>query len=220
MHKKNRGHIHKGVLGAFLALAVGIAAFFWQSVLMRDALVNAVEASDGSTMLAVVQVPKAVSVKKSFGIPVRIKIPRVSLNAAVEQVALAADGSMNVPRRPKDAAWYALGPRPGETGSAVIAGHVNWLYGATAAFANLKKTKPGDTILVQDDKGVVTTFVVRDIRQYDAGADTTDVFGSSDGGSHLNLVTCVVGVWDKRAKQYNKRLVVFADRKDEYYSNL
>jgi hypothetical protein len=47
--------------------------------------------------------------------------------------------------------------------------------------------------------------------RFDPSADATAVFISNDGSSHLNLITCD-GVWDKQAKQYSKRLVVFADR--------
>jgi len=42
-------------------------------------------------------------------------------------------------------------------------------------------------------------------------AVATDVFTSSDGKAHLNLITCD-GIWDKNAAQYSERLVVFADR--------
>jgi LPXTG-site transpeptidase (sortase) family protein len=150
----------------------------------------------------------------TVGAPARIRIPRIAVNAVVVKAGLAKDGSMGVPKRPKDVAWYTLGPKPGEVGSSVIAGHLDWLYGATGAFKRLKTLKPGDTINVQDDLGATVSFVVREIRTYDAAADATDVFVSKDGKSHLNLVTCA-GVWDRRAKQYTKRLIVFTDRVTE-----
>lgn len=146
--------------------------------------------------------------------PVRIRIPRIAVDAAIKRMALATDGSMEVPKRPADTGWYGLGPRPGESGSAVIAGHVSWLYGATAVFADLRRLQPGDVITVLDDKGGVVSFIVRESRVYDAAADATEIFSSSDGKSHLNLVTCE-GEWDKSVKQYTERLVVFADRVTE-----
>jgi len=147
---------------------------------------------------------------ESVGIPTRIMIPSIAVDALIEQVALKKDGSMDVPEHPLDAAWYALGPRPGEAGSAAIDGHVDWLHGATGVFADLHKVKPGDTITVRDEKGVDIPFVVRATRTYDAAADARDVFISSDGKAHLNIITCD-GKWDKSAGQYTKRLVVFAD---------
>lgn len=149
-----------------------------------------------------------------FGVPVRITIPRIALDAAVEKVTVAADGSMGVPRHPHDAAWYALGPRPGEAGSATIAGHLDWINGASAVFADLHKLRPGDTVAIEDANGSVVSFVVRESRRYDAAADATDVFSSNDGKAHLNMVTCD-GSWDKGADQYTKRLVVFTDKVNE-----
>lgn len=151
---------------------------------------------------------------RGIGVPVRIRIPRIALDAAVEKVTLAADGSMGVPKRPLDAAWYALGPRPGEEGSATIAGHLDWFDGATAVFADLHEVKSGDVVTVQDDKGSTITFVVRETRHYDAAADASDVFVSNDGRAHLNIVTCD-GSWDRGAEQYTKRLVVFTDKVNE-----
>jgi LPXTG-site transpeptidase (sortase) family protein len=153
----------------------------------------------------------ASAVAVGTGTPTRLVIPSIAVDATVEKVALAADGSMDVPRRSSDAAWYSLGPRPGEAGSATVTGHFDSPYGGAAVFADLHKVKPGDAISVEDDTGAVTRFTVRKTRRYDAAADATDVFTSSDGGAHLNLITCV-GAWDKRAKQYAERLVVFTDK--------
>lgn len=147
----------------------------------------------------------------SPGLPVRLKIPGIGVDSVIEHVGLTSDGAVGIPKDPDNAAWYNLGPLPGEVGSAVITGHVNWYYGATGVFANLHKLMPGDTIDVLDDKGKIISFVVRESRSYDAAADATDVFFSNDGKAHLNLITCE-GVWDRSAQQYTKRLVVFADK--------
>lgn len=147
----------------------------------------------------------------SIGLPVRLKIPGIHVDAPVEYVGLTSQGAVGIPKNPDNAAWYNLGPRPGDIGSAVITGHINWYYGAIGVFADLNKVKPGDRIEVLDDKGVLISFVVREIRSYDAGATATDVFISNDGKAHLNLITCD-GVWNRGAQQYTRRLVVFADK--------
>lgn len=51
---------------------------------------------------------------------------RIHVDTAIHPVELTPDGSMGVPELPQDVAWYLLGPHPGEEGSAIIAGHVNW----------------------------------------------------------------------------------------------
>ena len=155
--------------------------------------------------------PFAIPEQASAGLPIRLKIPKIKVNAAIERVGLNSKGEMGIPKLPRNAAWYNLGSRPGEIGSAAIAGHVSWYNGAASVFANLNKLKIGDKIIVQDDKGANITFIVRKIRIYGPKEDASEVFVSNDGRSHLNLITCF-GVWDKKAKQYSKRLVVFADR--------
>lgn len=159
----------------------------------------------------IVRSATGVSAIKNIGEPVRIMIPSINLDSTIEKVGLKSDGSMDVPKTPLNTGWYALGPRPGEIGSAVIDGHVDWWYGAPAVFPNLYKVKPGDKIVVQDEFGVVVSFVVRRTQNFGANSDATTVFTSNDGRAHLNLITCA-GVWDYNSNQYSSRLVVFADK--------
>lgn len=147
----------------------------------------------------------------SSTLPIRLKIPKIRVDADVEPVGIAADGSMDVPKDPVDVAWFKLGPRPGENGSSVISGHYGWKNKKPSVFDNLHKLRKGDKLYITDDLGIITTFVVREARRYDPKADASAVFASSDGKSHLNLVTCE-GIWNKILKSYSKRLVVFADK--------
>lgn len=147
--------------------------------------------------------------KADFGLPMRLKISGINVDAAVESVGLTSEGLMDVPRNSANVAWYNLGQRPGESGNAVFAGHYGWENGSV--FDNLHKLLPGDKLYVEDDKGEIASFVVRESRSYDPNADASAVFNSNDGKSHLNLITCE-GVWDKIAKKYPKRLVVFTDK--------
>ena len=149
--------------------------------------------------------------KNSFGLPVLLKIPAININAPFEYVGLTSDGAMDVPKGPADVGWFNLGPRPGENGSAVIAGHSGWKNGVSASFDNLYKLKKGDKIYVEDRKGIITTFVVRESKKYNPSADASNVFISNDGKSHLNLITCT-GIWNKIWKSHSDRLVVFTDK--------
>lgn len=148
----------------------------------------------------------------NLGLPVTLKIPRINVDATIEYVGVTSEGRMGVPKGPAEVAWYKFGPRPGETGSAVIAGHSGWKNNKPAVFDNLNKLQKGDKIYIEDEKGVVVTFVVREKRLYDPNADATDVFSSTDGKIHLNLITCE-GVWDEVTKSRSKRLIVFTDKK-------
>lgn len=142
-------------------------------------------------------------------LPVRLKIPSIKVDAMVESVGLTLEGAMDVPKGPDEVAWFDLGVRPGEVGSAVVAGHTNWRNGRVAVFDNLYKLSKGDKIYVEDSNGETLSFIVRESRIYDPDATAPEVF-SSDSGIHFNLVTCF-GDWDTSARSSSKRLVVFTD---------
>jgi LPXTG-site transpeptidase (sortase) family protein len=146
--------------------------------------------------------------KEKPGSPVRLKIPAINVDTSIEEVGLTEKGEMEVPTNSIDVGWFNPGPRPGEKGSAVIAGHFDGANGETGVFTNLNKLQEGDKLYVVDDKGASIAFVVRERRTYDPGyAD--EVFSKNDD-AHLNLITCD-GVWDGTKKSYSKRLVIFAD---------
>jgi len=149
--------------------------------------------------------------QKKIGLPIRIEIPKININTTFEHVGLTTDGAMDIPKGPAEVGWYDLGPRPGEIGSAIVAGHFGWKNGIPAVFDHLDRLEKGDKLYVDDENGVRTTFVVRESRTYDQNADASNVFVAGDGNAHLNLITCQ-GVWNKNQKSYSKRLVVFTDK--------
>lgn len=149
--------------------------------------------------------------KPIIGLPLRLKIPQINGDFLVEGVGVTANGEMDVPKGPTTTAWFNLGPRPGEEGSAVISGHFGWKNGVAAAFDNLHNLKSGDKIYVESDMSTSTVFVVREVRLYDQHADDTNIFSSNDEKAHLNLITCE-GIWNKDQKSYSNRLVVFTDK--------
>ena len=141
----------------------------------------------------------------------RLEIPKINVDATLDYVGLTSQGALEAPVGPTNAGWYDRGPRPGEPGNAVIDGHLDWKDGSAAVFSNLHKLQKGDNLYVKDDKGITTAFVVRELLTYGRDENTPDVFKSSDGKAHLNLITCE-GVWSQVKKSYSNRLVVFADK--------
>lgn len=144
-------------------------------------------------------------------LPVRLKIPNINVDSSFEYVGVTPQGAMDVPKSPADVAWFELGPRPGDTGTAVIAGHYGWKNGISAVFDNLYKLKKGDKIYVENDKGSTTAFIVSGFRMYGDNENPSNVFASTDGLAHLNLITCQ-GIWNKTKKSYSERLVIFTDK--------
>lgn len=154
--------------------------------------------------------PIAPIIAEAVEIPIHITIPGIGVDAAVEEVGITTEGAMDVPMKSDDAAWYSPGTRPGEIGSAVIAGHLNSTHNAGAVFTKLSSVNIGDIITTQTASGSTMNFIITSIKLYAADQDATDVFTSTDGKAHLNLITCA-GAWNNEKKQNEERLVVFAE---------
>jgi len=146
--------------------------------------------------------------------PVRLIIPKLSIDAGFQYTGLKPDGTMEVPNNIYDAGWFTGSVRPGEKGVAIITGHVAQIRGGIVTkpgvFSNLGELSAGDMLHVLNGKGESVAFTVREIRSYDPAADATAVFTSTDGGAHLNLITCE-GSWNAAQLSYSQRLVVFTD---------
>jgi Sortase domain len=142
--------------------------------------------------------------------PVRLVVVTIGVDTIIRPAGLTSDSDMAISDNPDEVAWYQLGTKPGQQGSAVIAGHYGWKAGHGSVFNNLHLLGVGDKVSTYDDKGVATNFIVREIHRYDLTADATEVFKSTDGGAHLNLITCD-GTWIQSKDSYSGRLVVFTD---------
>lgn len=155
------------------------------------------------------QISNTVLQQTDPGLPIRLRIPSINVDAAIEYVGLTPEEAMDGPKNFNNVGWFKLGSRPGEKGSAVIAGHRGWKDGVATVFNNLHNLHKGDNLYIEDGKGTSISFIVQESRTYDPEEYVSDVFSQNDG-SHLNLITCD-GVWDKSQKTYTKRLVIFAD---------
>ncbi|MEO5974103.1 MAG: class F sortase [Ilumatobacteraceae bacterium] len=140
----------------------------------------------------------------------QLRIPAIKVKATIEYVGLTRGGAMDVPKKDLNVAWFSLGPRPGEIGSAVIAGHYSWRnHGEGGIFRNLDKLRKGDMLYIRDDKGKSLSFIVRDNRLYDFDEGAGEIFSPNDG-NYLNLITCA-GTWNSYQRSSTKRRVVFAE---------
>lgn len=139
----------------------------------------------------------------------RLEIPVIGVSAVVKDMGLTPAGAMAVPDNQIDSGWYSFGTRPGEVGSAVIGGHNTFARGP-GVFSRLNELQVGDLLSVVDATGTTTSFIVRDIKTFNALDTNTGIF-ESETGTHLNLITCS-GVWNPFTQSYTTRLVVFTDR--------
>jgi sortase (surface protein transpeptidase) len=139
--------------------------------------------------------------------PQRVRIPDIDVDAVLEQLHLMADGSLGTPSDFTEAGWYADGTRPGETGPAVIAGHIDSTHGP-AVFYRLDKLHAGALVEVLQD-GRWLTFRVTEVARYPKNAfPTARVYGPTPD-PQLRLITCGGG-FDSARKSYLDNVVVYA----------
>jgi len=140
--------------------------------------------------------------------PVRIRIPAIGVSAAVVRLGLNRDGTLQVPADFGVTGWFTGGPAPGETGPAVVAGHIDSRRGP-AVFYRLHALRPGDRVAVERADGTTVQFAVEGSAQYPKRAFPTEaVFGPSPDPL-LRLITCG-GTFDHSRRSYRDNVVVTA----------
>jgi len=143
--------------------------------------------------------------------PTTISIPRIGVNAQIMSLGLNADGTVQVP--PLDqamkAGWYSPGPSPGETGNAVIVGHVDSAKLGPAVFFNLGSLTPGDVIRVTRADGSTATFTVDEVKSYPKTAFPTELVYGPSNKAGLRVVTCG-GQFDQSSGSYLNNVIAFA----------
>jgi LPXTG-site transpeptidase (sortase) family protein len=145
---------------------------------------------------------------KHAGVPQRIMIPSLNVNAAIVSVGLKDDNSMEIPGA-DEAGWYRLGALPGDaTGSAVIAGHVDHKK-EPGVFLELRRLNVNDEIAVTDDNGALHGYRVTERYQVDKEALPTSELFRRDGPPVLTLITCG-GSFDTKNRSYDDNIVIRA----------
>jgi len=139
--------------------------------------------------------------------PYRITIPSLGVNAGVLSLGVNQKGEMAVPTTLYQTSWYNRGTKPGQVGSAVIAGH----YGApnqNGIFRNLLGLKNGSVVTVASANGQTYNYQVYKIANISqSNAPLQEIFNKKDG-AYLNLITCF-GTWNQDTFSYNQRTVVY-----------
>ena len=140
--------------------------------------------------------------------PLSIKAPTVNITSTLGRVGLNTDGTIEVPTDAGKAAWYRLGPTPGERGAAVIVGHLDSADGP-AVFYRLGYLRPGQVIDITRADRRVAHFRIDAVNTYRRDHfPTQTVYGPVDYAG-LRLITCG-GTYDKDTKAYESNIVVFA----------
>jgi sortase (surface protein transpeptidase) len=143
-------------------------------------------------------------------VPTHISIPEIGVSAPFTPLSIGATGQLNAPP-PADnnlVGWFEGGVTPGERGSSIVAGHVDTKTGP-AVFLLLNTLKPGNTVDITRKDGVVATFEVDSVDSFSKANFPNDRVYADTPDAQLRLITCG-GDYDKKAKDYEENVVVFA----------
>ncbi|MEH7441190.1 class F sortase [Bacillus sp. JJ1122] len=143
--------------------------------------------------------------------PYRLQIPSIDVDTLIENVGLLDNGQMGVPESFETVGWYERGPKPGERGNAVLAGHVDSKKGP-AVFFYLKKLKEGDEVIISDKRGKSLTYKVKGVKSYPTELSPVNEIFDYSYQSNLNLITCT-GIYDRTTGNHSERLVVYTSLK-------
>jgi hypothetical protein len=145
--------------------------------------------------------------------PTSVTIPALGVTAPVDRVALEPDGSMEIPHDIRRVGWYEPGVRPGETGSAVVAGHVDSRSQGRGALWGLKELATGNTVTVGHADGGSTTWQVTSRSSHVKEQLPIPELFTRFGDSQLVLITCG-GSFDAARGRYTHNIVVIAEPVD------
>ncbi len=143
--------------------------------------------------------------------PASLDLPRLGISAPVLVLRVDAEGTMQTPDRPDAVAWYDFSPRPGAGGNAVFAGHLDFARTGAAVFWRLRDARTGDEVVLRLADGALLRYQVSDVRTFDVATAPIGQIVGPTASDAITLITCA-GRFDRRAAQYDQRLVVRAVR--------
>ena len=150
---------------------------------------------------------KSASIPSDY--PVRLSIPSLKIDAAVQYLGVNSKGNLGVPNNFTDVGWYAAGTIPGDVGSAVMDGHVDNGLALAGVFKHLSSIAVGDDISVALHDGRTIHFAVTSIRSFGYKDAPVDMIFNERDGRLLKLITCG-GTWVPGDRTYDERIVVTA----------
>ncbi|MGG2461133.1 class F sortase [Streptomyces sp. RGM 3693] len=142
--------------------------------------------------------------------PKRLTIPEIAVDAPFTSLTLGPTGQLNPPPAADKnlVGWYQDGAAPGERGAAIVAGHVDTKTGP-AVFLQLELLKPGATVEITREDGIVATFKIDSVETFSKATFPNDKVYADTPDAQLRLITCG-GSYDRKVKDYVANVVAFA----------
>jgi LPXTG-site transpeptidase (sortase) family protein len=187
-------------------LGITLAALAIFGITLKNAVIAAPEEKEISVSTSTTDV--GYEVQSSY--PARLIIPSIGVDAKVQRVGVSVHKTMAVPTNYTDVGWFRYGPIPGNSGSAVMAGHLDNGLSLPGVFKHLSDLKKGDEIIIKTEHADEVKFKVTATSTLDYDTEATQSIFTTSGKPMLHLITCE-GTWNKEKKTYSNRLLVTAE---------
>jgi len=137
--------------------------------------------------------------------PVTLAIPAIGVTARVVPEGLGPGGTLDIPP-PSQVGWYESGPAPGQSGTTMLAGHIDD-NGVPGALLRLNEVQLGAKIQVRTASGRVATYTVTRRQLLPQLELASSGLLSQQGAPALVLVSCG-GAYDSATHLYLDNIVV------------
>ena len=193
-------------LAGVIVLCAGAAGLVWASHTARPAtpLGPAPLVAIPAGHIAAVPPAEATTVAR----PTALVIPAIGVRTRLIRLGVTATGALQVPASTAVAGWYTGSPRPGATGSSVIAGHIDSVSGP-GVFFRLRELHPGDLVYVQRGHASMAVFKVTAVQLVPKSVFPTNEVYAPVPNAQLRLITCG-GTFDSATGHYLSNVIVYA----------
>jgi hypothetical protein len=141
--------------------------------------------------------------------PVHVRVDGAPIDGPIIPTGVdQGTGEFAVPPEAGLVGWYEYGPRPGDGGSAVLAGHLDWKH-RPGVFRLLTQVRPGAIVVVTFADGAVRRFRVTENRLVLKPQLPTAAVFARTGPPTLRLITCG-GEYDRSSHHYRSNVLVTA----------
>lgn len=216
----NKKYIHLGLFGlilyAVLASTVQIRADSPVLLESPPSLTSTLEETvreeifpvraEASTKSSVTSV---IASKKVDLRPRVVSIPSIGLERDVIDIGITSEGNLDVPPNYVQVGWYKYGTVPGQTGSAVLDGHVDNGGSVPGPFKRLREVKIGDEIVLTSADGTKQKFLVSESNIYPTDRFPGELVFHDKSDALIKIITCH-GRYVPSLKTYDQRLIVTA----------
>jgi len=151
--------------------------------------------------------PDLVLTKEQF-LSGRLVIPRIGVEAPLEERGLDSNRVMQAPTGREVVSWYSFEPLPNAGGNIFLAGHLQ-LGGSPGVFWNLQNVRAGDRVVISAGGADFYYAVIGE--ELETKADSLHAVIDPVATETVTLMTCA-GTYVPSTGDYTDRLIVRAVR--------